>query len=373
MKSQAEGLTQGLTQGLVVVVTAIFLLGCVSIFSTTSAEVLDHTLSTGEHVQLFKQLGYAAAGLLLAWAVYRAGFERVFEAVPFLMNLFIALLILTLIPGIGREVNGSKRWLFLFGVSFQPSEFVKILVPAFFLYYYRGGTRAFEAPFKDFLKLTLRSLIPVFLILIEPNNGTAMVITLALVLTFWLANVPFKYWALPLLVVCAIGAVFATSLPYVARRLEVYLYPERDLKGKGHQPYQAKIATGSGGLFGKGPAKSLQKLSYLPEAQNDYIAAIFAEEFGFLGIALLIILYMALAAFGFTIASRAQEGPPMAIAAMATFLITFQAFLNLGVVSGLLPSTGLNLPFFSQGGSSLMANTVELSLLFQIGGTCQKS
>jgi cell division protein FtsW len=144
------------------------------------------------------------------------------------------------------------------------------------------------------------------------------------------------------------------------------LNPELDLKGKGHQPYQAKIAAGSGQLLGRGPGNSLQKLSYLPEAQNDYIAAIYAEEFGFLGIVTLIVLYMIIAYVGFYIAHICQDRNGLYFATAITFLICFQAFMNLGVVSGLLPSTGLNLPFFSQGGTSLMANIAGLGLLLNI-------
>ena len=144
------------------------------------------------------------------------------------------------------------------------------------------------------------------------------------------------------------------------------MHPELDLKGRGHQPYQAKIAAGSGRLLGKGPGNGLQKLSYLPEAQNDYIAAIYAEEFGFVGMMALITLYLILASIGFYIAFQCGDRGGYYLASCAAFLISLQAFLNLGVVSGLLPSTGLNLPLFSQGGSSLMANIAGLSLLFSV-------
>jgi cell division protein FtsW len=122
-----------------------------------------------------------------------------------------------------------------------------------------------------------------------------------------------------------------------------------------------------------GPGNSLQKLSYLPEAQNDYIAAIYAEEFGFLGIVVLIGLYLLLASCGFTIAHRACDQGGFYLAITATFLLSFQAFLNMGVVIGLLPSTGLNLPLFSQGGSSLMANMVGLAILLNVSQESQKS
>src|SRR3984885_7415827 len=144
-----------------------------------------------------------------------------------------------------------------------------------------------------------------------------------------MARIRFKYWALPLMVLMIIGSISAYHLPYVTARLKVYLHPELDLKGKGHQPYQAKIAAGSGGLLGKGPGNSWQKLSYLPEAQNDYIAAIYAEEFGFVGILLLILFYMFLAYIGFGIALQASDAAAVYLAGVVTFLICFQAFLNL--------------------------------------------
>lgn len=338
------------------------------IFSTTSAEVIDLDLDKDTHQGFIKQILYAIAGLGLAFTVWRLGYRFLLDNSLTLLCIMTALLVLVLIPGIGREVNGSRRWLGIAGFSFQPSEFVKYLVPAYFIHRFLQFDKQLFT-LKDFLKLSGTVAIPILLILIEPNNGTAAVIAMSVVVLCLLTQIPFKYWALPLCVLAVIGAISAAHLPYVSARLKVYLNPELDLKGKGHQPYQAKIAAGSGKLIGKGPGNSLQKLSYLPEAQNDYIAAIYAEEFGFIGISILIILYMAVAYLGFAIANHASSQPACYLAASVTFLITFQAFLNLGVVSGLLPSTGLNLPFFSQGGTSLIANIAGIGLLFSIGRT----
>jgi cell division protein FtsW len=204
------------------------------------------------------------------------------------------------------------------------------------------------------------------LILVEPNNGTALVVAMTLVVLCLFIGVPLKYWAMPLCVLAIVGGVFASQLPYVTGRINAYLHPELDLRGKGHQPYQAKIAVGSGGVFGRGPGNSLQKLSYLPEAQNDYIAAIFAEEFGFLGVISLLSLYGMVACIGFYGALHAVDRAGFYLAGTVVFLICFQASMNLGVVSGLLPSTGLNLPFFSQGGSYLLANLMGVGLLLSV-------
>jgi cell division protein FtsW len=346
-------------------VVLIFMTGLVMIFNTSSADVLDHALSRSTNQALLKQLAYAAAGVALAWSIWKMGYQRLLAWTPFLLGFFTILLVLVLIPGIGREVNGSRRWIGIAGFSFQPSEFVKYFVPAYFIHrMINFGGR--ELTLKEFMHLVGQVAVPIVLVLIEPNNGTAGVIGLTLVVMCVITGVPVKYWAMPLILLALIGAVFAYNVPYVTARIQVYLHPELDLKGKGHQPYQAKIAAGAGRLLGRGPGNSLQKFSYLPEAQNDYIAAIYAEEFGFVGMAILIVLYMTIGFVGFTIAYNARDREGFYLATAATFLICFQAFMNLGVVSGLLPSTGLNLPLFSQGGTSLMANVMGLGILLSV-------
>lgn len=345
--------------------TLIFAIGLVMIFSTTSAEVLDHDLSRSTHQALLRQISYAVAGMALAGTIWAIGFRTLLKLSPVLLGVFTLLLVVVLIPGIGREVNGSRRWISLAGFSFQPSEFVKYIVPAYFIHRYLQYDETLFT-FRDFLKLVGTLAVPIFLIMIEPNNGTAGVIGLTVAVLCFLTRIPLKFWALPLGVLIVIGGISAFNLPYVTARINVYLHPELDLKGKGHQPYQAKIAAGSGQLLGKGPGNSLQKLSYLPEAQNDYIAAIYAEEFGFIGMLVLIALYMLVAYLGFYIACHATDQAAFCYAGAITFLISFQAFLNLGVVSGLLPSTGLNLPLFSQGGTSLIANIMGIGLLLAL-------
>jgi len=350
---------------LVICVAALFMLGIVTIFSTTSAEVLDHDLDRSFSYAVMKQFYYAFAGIILGGVIWKIGYRRFLQYSPILLYISLALLILTLIPGVGREVNGSRRWLGMMGFSFQPSEFVKYVVPAYFIHRFLILDQQ-PWTFVKFLGLISLPLLAVLLILVEPNNGTAAVVGTTMLLLCLLMRMPARYWAIPVMGFAVMGAVFASQLPYVSARLKVYLHPELDLRGKGHQPYQAKIAAGSGGLFGRGPGNSLQKLSYLPEAQNDYIAAIYAEEFGFIGVIAIMALYAAIAYIGFHAALHAPDRSGFYFGGAVLFLICFQAFLNLGVVSGLLPSTGLNLPFFSQGGSSLMANLAGISFLLQL-------
>lgn len=348
---------------ILVCVALIFALGLMMVFNTTSAEILDRSLNRNVNQALFKQIAFTIVGSLAAILVWKTGYHHLLKLSPLLLGGATLLLILVFVPGIGKVRNGAHRWLGFGGFTFQPSEFVKYLVMMVYIEWMRN-----RAPsFLNFCKIVALLTVPLFLVLVEPDNGTAAVIGASLIPLFFISKMKFRYWALPVLILMSVGVVAALNLPYVRGRLEVYLHPELDIKGKGHQPHQAKIAAGSGKFLGRGPGASLQKLTYLPEAQNDYIAAIYAEEFGFAGMLLLITLYMLLAYGGFSIAMKSPSLSGCYLATAITFLITLQAFLNLGVVSGLLPSKGVNLPFFSQGGTSLIANIMGLTVLLNIG------
>lgn len=349
----------------------IFALGLMMVYNTSSAEILDRALDRNTNQALFKQIAYAVCGILVALLAHKTGFTHLVRLSPYLLLFATLLLILTFVPGIGKARNGAHRWIGVGGFTFQPSEFVKLLLPLVYIEWIVHKYKH-QVTFFTFCKLVGMLAIPMFLVMIEPDNGTTAVMGASLVPLFFISGIRLKYWALPMLLLVAIGSVAAFQLPYVRGRLAVYLNPELDIRGKGHQPHQAKIAAGSGGLVGRGPGASIQKLTYLPEAQNDYIAAIYAEEFGFLGIVFLITLYMLLAFGGFSLAMRTPTVLGCYVAMAITFLITLQAFLNLGVVSGLLPSKGVNLPFFSQGGTSLIANIIGLTILLDVGGDAEK-
>jgi cell division protein FtsW len=348
---------------LLMVVVLLFAFGLIMIFNTTSAEVLDRFSDRNTHHALIKQLLYAFVGGIGAIGVWCIGYQNLIKLSGSLLIGTTVLLVLVFLPGIGQQINGAHRWINIFGNSFQPSEFAKFLIPLYFIH-----AVSLKAPLdlRAFLFLLAKISLPMSLILIEPDNGTIAIIFAALVILFILSGIKWIYWALPLCVLCTCGVIVASQMHHVSDRIKVYLNPEYDLKGKGHQPYQARIAAGSGRLTGKGLGESLQKLEYLPEARSDYIAAIFAEETGFIGMMGLILAYMTIGFCGFSIAQRAKENQGFYTAAIFTFLICFQAFLNLGVVSGLLPSKGTNLPFFSQGGSSLLANIMALCIILNI-------
>ncbi len=349
---------------LVICVLVLFVLGLCMVFNTTSAEVLDRALPRSTHHAMMKQVLYAVLGSVAAVGIWFFGYENMLRLSGVFLIVSTVLLVCVFIPGVGQNINGAHRWLNIGGYSFQPSEFVKFFIPMY--YVHAISTLSKPVSLNNFLKILGKVAIPMGLILIEPDNGTVAIIMATLFTLFILTKTRWIYWGLPLLLLTVTGVAVASQMPHVGTRIQIYLHPELDLQGKGHQPHQAKIAAGSGGVFGKGLGESMQKLDYLPEARSDYIAAIFAEEFGFMGMVGLIVIYMLIAYAGFSIASKAQDIEAFYLVAIFTFLICFQAFLNLGVVSGLLPSKGTNLPFFSQGGSSLLANFIMVCVILNI-------
>lgn len=347
---------------LLIIVPLIFMLGVVMVFNASSADAIDRNLFHKSHYALIRQLFNFLVGLIVCFGFWKIGYEELLRFSPQLMMLITVALLLVFVPGIGRCVNGSRRWIVIGSFVGQPSEFLKIVMPLYFIYKVVDRKRTS----KDLLKVFALIGIPIFLVLIEPSNGITAMLAMTFIALLFLSRVSYKWWLWPMVVFISMGTVAVLKVPYVQGRIQSYLHPERDLLGRGHQPFQSKIATGSGGIFGRGLGKSMQKRSYLPEAQNDYIAAIFAEEFGFVGILFLILLYMLIAFLGFSIALKTPSKKGSILASSIVFSMCLQAFLNLAVVSGLLPSTGLNLPFFSQGGSSLLANMIAITMLLNI-------
>jgi len=349
---------------LIVSTCIIFISGLLMVFNTTSAEVLSKSLEVDTHFALVKQLTFGLIAIAIGFVIWHLGYNKIIQASPYLLLGCTILLLLVFVPKIGQTINGARRWIGISKIGLQPSEFAKFVIPIFFIAEITKSKRKLD--FNAFLKTIVICLIPILLILIEPDTGTTVIILTTLIVTFFLTKIRLIYWAAPLLIVILLSGFAAYNMSHVKNRIAIYLHPERDLQGKGHQPYQAKIAVGSGKAFGRGLGESLQKLDYLPEARSDYIAAIFAEEAGFFGISILISLYMCITYSGFSIAMKSKDKKGFYLASILTFLISFQAFLNLGVVSGLLPSKGVTLPFFSQGGTSLMVNIIAIFLLLSV-------
>ncbi|MCH9634193.1 MAG: putative peptidoglycan glycosyltransferase FtsW [Chlamydiae bacterium] len=335
------------------------------VFNASSADALEKNLFHKTHNALIRQLFNFGVGVIICLPFWYVDYREWIKISPLLLFLVIITLLMVFVPGIGRCVNGARRWIVIGNFVGQPSEFVKVVLPLFFIQKIVGENRSSTDLFKIFLFI----LVPLVLVMIEPSNGLTAMLGATFIILLFLSRVSYKWWLWPILIFSIMGTFAVIKVPYIQARIQSYLHPEQDLLGRGHQPFQSKIATGSGGVLGRGLGKSIQKLNYLPEAQNDYIAAIFAEEMGFLGMSTLIFFYMFIGFLGFSIALKVKDVKGAILGASLTFSLCLQAFLNLAVVSGLMPSTGLNLPFFSQGGSSLLANMILVTLVLNIAKT----
>ncbi|KKW11648.1 MAG: Stage V sporulation protein E [Parcubacteria group bacterium GW2011_GWA2_49_9] len=278
----------------------------------------------------------------------------------------IVLTALVFIPGIGQEHGGARRWISLFGFWFQPAEFLKI---AFVIY-----TAAFFATVKDKVQTFTYGLLPLFallgiagfLLLLQPDTDTFVVLFMAMFAIFLAAGGRLRHIGLMLLVgVIAISLLIA-SKPYLMNRVTTFLNPAADPQGTGWQVQQSLIAIGSGGLTGKGFGQSVQKFSYLPEPIGDSIFAVAGEEFGFIGTVTLILLFLALLLRGLRIASRAPDLFSGLLSIGIVILIGASAFMNIASMLAIIPLSGLTLAFVSHGGTSLVITLFEAGILLNI-------
>ncbi|MGH1373831.1 MAG: putative lipid II flippase FtsW [Cellvibrionaceae bacterium] len=312
----------------------------------------------------FWMLGMAGAVLVAAvpvslWEKYGSLF------------LVVALVMLTLvlIPGLGKKVNGSQRWLQVGPLALQASEVVKFCVIVFYASFLaRRGQETLEDWRGVFKPLLILGMI-VFLLLLEPDFGASVVMAATVMAMLFVAGV--RLWQFMLLFVSALGGlmVVAVMSPYRMQRLITFLDPWADQFNSGYQLTQSLIAFGRGEWFGLGLGNSVQKLFYLPEAHTDFIFAIIAEEFGLFGVVAVVGLFVALVVAVLNVAQKAMALGNV-FASFATFgvavMFAAQAFINVGVASGLLPTKGLTMPFISYGGSSLLATCALMALVMRI-------
>ena len=318
-----------------------------------------------------RQLLFIGVGLVCALVLYqiRIGFWENLGVK--LLPIAVILLVLVLIPWIGVSVKGSRRWLSLGPFAFQVSELVKIIMIMYLSsYMVRHGKKLATSASYQPLVIPLLVLAGVgALLLLEPDFGSAVIIIMVGLALLFLGGVPLKRLGLFL------GGSLVIMLPVVAlegyrlRRIEAFLNPWADTKDTGYQIVNSLIAIGDGGWFGNGLGAGVQKLSYLPEAHNDFIFAVLAEEFGFVGMVLLLALFGLLVYRAFVIGFNAdKQGMQFAayVAYGIGFWMGFQVILHIGVNLAVLPPKGLTLPFLSYGGSSLLITLLAMSLLMRI-------
>jgi len=308
-------------------------------------------------------------GLAAGFAVVNVPVQWWMKSGWLLLLLSVGLLILVLIPGVGRTVNGSTRWIGFGGLNLQVSELAKLFLVAYMAGYLDRRREEVMASWWGFLKPMIVMLIASFLLLMEPDFGATVVIASAVLGMIFLSGARVGQFSV-LIVGCAISAVaLVFSQPYRLKRLTGYTDPWADQFGSGYQLSQALIAFGRGEWTGVGLGNSVQKLFYLPEAHTDFVFAIFAEEFGVVGCIFVIMLFAILVFRALKIGIEAERANQRFAAYFAYgigLLIGGQALINMGVNVGLLPTKGLTLPLVSYGGSSLLVSCMCIGVLIRI-------
>ena len=316
-----------------------------------------------------RQLIFALAGLAIAAMIITVRLEVWRQLAPLLLMLGVGLLILVLIPGIGREVNGSRRWLPLGPVNIQVAEIIKlfsIIYVADYLHRHHGQLNG--SFFKVFGPLVLLG-VAALLLLLQPDMGSVVVILSTVLAMLFLGGARLDVFAALMTIFAGLFAVLIWLAPYRLQRLQTFMDPWQDPFGSGFQLTQALIAFGRGDWLGVGLGSSMQKLFYLPEAHTDFLYSILAEELGLLG-ALSILVLFSIFIWRALAIGRAAELAGQVFGAQIAYgigiWIGLQACVNMGVNMGVLPTKGLTLPLMSYGGSSLLLTCLAIALLFRV-------
>ena len=354
---------------LIIIMVMLLSAGLLVLFSATYFAATENRLS-----EVFKQLLGIALGTVACIVTSRIPYRfwRQNWVVATGLTISAILLILVIIPGIGVYINGSRRWLSIGGLSFQPSELAK-----FAIVLYMATVLSYAGPR---IKRLWTGIVPVLivpgvtflLILEQPNLSTAGSIMIVSLILIIMAGAKWRHILLMLAGGVCVGGFYAWSEPYRRRRLLSFRNPFAMMHDEGYQLSQSLIAFGSGGVFGMGLGQGRQKYAYLPYPESDFIFAIVGEDFGLLGCMAVIALFVALMIAGYRVAIACRDKFGALLAAGITSSITVQAFLNMGVVVGILPTTGLPLPFFSAGGTSVSITMAAMGILMNISRTAGK-
>ena len=347
-----------------VLVLMLLVVGLSMLYSASYAQSEYDTGYVSSTRYLQKQAICAVIGLIAMWAFSRIPADFWYRTAWPLYGISIVLLLSVLV--VGEEVNGAKRWINLAGIQFQPSEVAKFTMIVLFARLTRGfGTEAkkFRYGVFGFGSALMGILVPLAL---EKHLSAIMLMGMVAVVMMFVAGTSPKWLLAGAGAAVLFVVIYISFMGYAGDRVTAWLHPEADPGDTGYQILQSLYAIGSGGVFGLGLGKSKQKYLYLPFQYNDYIFAIICEELGLIGALLIIALFAMTILRGYWVALRASDRFSTVLAAGLVTLIAVQTVLNLGVVTNLLPSTGISLPFFSYGGTALAVNLGEMGIVLSI-------
>ncbi len=321
----------------------------------------------GDPLKYFKaQSVFFLVGLILMVIVSKIPYKYYSDKANIILIVCFFLLVLVLIPGIGIIRNGSRSWFGIGSLGIQPSEFVKLGLIMFTAKYLSKNMKEIKTVKKGVFPILFVTAIIFGVIMLQPDFGTGVIIVMSVIGLLFISGVEMSFFNK--LAILGLGGIVAliASAPYRIERILSFLDPWQDPLGSGFQTIQSLFSIGPGGLLGMGLGNSIQKHFYLPEPQTDFIFAIITEELGFLGALLVCSLFLIIMVRGFKIAMNTNDLFGKYLAFGITFQIAFQAILNLMVVVGLIPVTGVTLPFLSYGGSSLLITMISVGILLNI-------
>ena len=365
LRTRAGGVARAPSDQLLLAVTLFLVgLGIVMIYSASAIRAQERF--GDPNFFLKKQLVYAVVGLLaMAWAM-RRDLRTIQRLTPILFLGSLLLLLLVLVPQVGIRVNGARRWLRLFGLSFQPAELGKLAVILFLASYFARRQDRLDSFAEGFLPPLLLTGLMAGLIILQPNFGTAAILLFVAGLLFFIGGARIRHLLAAAAAAAPILLFLILRSPHGRMRFLALFDPTRVPAKATYQLDQSYFALGPGGLLGRGLGDSIQKLFFLPEPHTDFIFAIVGEEMGFVGAGLVVLFFGVFLWRGTRAALRAGDPYASYLAMGITGLVVGQAALNMAVVSGLLPTTGVPLPFLSFGGSSLTLTLFGVGVLLNV-------
>ncbi len=346
------------TTTLIFCVAALLSLGMVILYSSSTAQVGPH--------YLIMQLAWCGIGLVGATIAATLDYHQLKKISLPLLIFAVVLLLLVFVPHVGIKVNGASRWIGHGGVRFQPSELAKIALIIFIAHY----SERFQRLMGTFVRgLVVPGLVVagvLALIFVEKDRGCAILLAAVSGTMLIIAGVRLKFIIPPAILALTALAFSFWHDPMRLKRILAWLHPEESREGVGYQAYQAMIALGAGGWNGLGLGNGRQKLGFVPEHHTDFIFSIIGEELGLVATIAVVVVFLLLVICGIFISSRARDPFGLLLGSGVTFLIGFQAFINIGVVTSTLPNKGMPLPFISYGGSNLLAMLMAVGILLSI-------
>jgi cell division protein FtsW len=345
-------------------VAGLVAFGIVMVFSASSATA--YAMFGDTTYFLKRQLMWLAIGSTIAYGAYRVDYTKLKKISPVLLGVTFVLLMLTLVPHVGLQMNGARRWLGFHAFSFQPSEIAKLAIVLF--------AAAKLSTMDDDVRSLVRGVVPlVFIavvvagpILLEPDMGTASLVVFTAIGMLLCAGMRLEHFVIVMLTMLPAAALTVGTSAYKRARVLAFLNPWRDPQNTGFHIVQSLLALGSGGVFGLGLGASRQKFFYLPEAHTDFIFSVVGEELGLLGTLAVLALFATFALRAFALAQRTTDRFGFFVICGCTMLVVIQAFINIGVVTSSWPVTGVPLPFISFGGTSLIVNLVAAALIMNV-------